>query len=300
MMPYYPISTIKKIAEKLSEEFQQSILTRKTINFEILPSLSELELLLRKLKQIIFPGYLTEIKLHNHFLKSFYETEIQSIYAILSEQIFKGFVYNDPLFEAQSMAYYTKQAQQAAHAFLDKLPILKNLLDKDVIAAYNGDPAAKSYGEVIYCYPVITSLIHHRVAHELYKLNIPLIPRIISEMAHSQTGIDIHPGAQIGEFFTIDHGTGVVIGETTIIGNNVKLYQGVTLGAKYFPLDQDGQPIKGIPRHPIVEDDVIIYANATILGRVRIGRGAIIGANVWITTDIEPNAKIYIRSKQSL
>jgi serine O-acetyltransferase len=175
------------------------------------------------------------------------------------------------------------------------LPELRKTLATDVVAAYNGDPAAKSYGEIISCYPVIKVLTNHRIAHKLLKLEVPLIPRILSEMAHSETGIDIHPGAQIGKYFTIDHGTGVVIGETCIIGNNVKLYQGVTLGAKSFPLDEDGNPIKGIARHPILEDNVIVYSNATILGRIRIGKGAIIGGNIWVTEDVNPGEKIMQR-----
>ena len=162
----------------------------------------------------------------------------------------------------------------------------------DVEAAYNGDPAALSQGEIISCYPVIKALINYRIAHELMNLGVPLIPRMITEMAHSETGIDIHPGATIGEYFTIDHGTGVVIGETCIIGNNVKLYQGVTLGAKSFPLDAEGNPIKGIPRHPILEDDVIVYSNASILGRITIGKGATIGGNIWVTQDVPAGASI--------
>jgi serine O-acetyltransferase len=162
----------------------------------------------------------------------------------------------------------------------------------DVEAAYNGDPAAKSYGEIISCYPVIKALINYRIAHELHKLGVPLIPRILTERAHSETGIDIHPGAQIGTHFTIDHGTGVVIGETCIIGNNVKLYQGVTLGAKSFPLDADGNPIKGIARHPILEDNVIVYSNATILGRITIGQDAVIGGNIWVTEDVPAGSRI--------
>ena len=138
-------------------------------------------------------------------------------------------------------------------------------------AAYNGDPAAESSAEIISCYPVIKALTNYRIAHELVILNVPLIPRMMTEMAHSETGIDIHPAATIGNYFTIDHGSGVVIGATCIIGNNVKLYQGVTLGAKSFPLDENGNPIKGIPRHPIIEDNVVVYANATILGRITIG-----------------------------
>lgn len=139
---------------------------------------------------------------------------------------------------------------------------------------------------------MIKALMNYRVAHELYKMNVSLAPRLITEMAHSETGIDIHPGAQIGDYFTIDHGTGVVIGETTIIGNNVKLYQGVTLGAKSFPLDADGNPIKGIPRHPILQDGVIVYANSTILGRITIGKNAVIGGNVWVTHDVEEGGKV--------
>jgi serine O-acetyltransferase len=179
--------------------------------------------------------------------------------------------------------------------FIHRLPKLRSILTTDVEAAYNGDPAAENYGEVICCYPAIKAISNYRMAHELMTLGVPLIPRIITEMAHSETGIDIHPGAQIGHHFTIDHGTGVVIGATCIIGNNVKLYQGVTLGAKSFPLDDDGNPIKGIPRHPIIEDDVTIYSNATVLGRITIGRGATIGGNIWITESLEPGAKVVQR-----
>nr|MCR5314085.1 serine acetyltransferase [Bacteroidaceae bacterium] len=177
-------------------------------------------------------------------------------------------------------------AQNRAERFIAKLPEIRRKLATDVIAAYNGDPAAKSYGEIISCYPIIKAITNFRIAHELLLLEVPLIPRMLTEMAHSETGIDIHPGATIGNYFTIDHGTGVVIGETCIIGNNVKLYQGVTLGAKSFPCDEEGNPIKGIPRHPILEDDVIVYSNASILGRITIGRGATIGGNIWVTQDV--------------
>ena len=166
------------------------------------------------------------------------------------------------------------------------------MLATDVEAAYNGDPAAESYGEIISCYPIIKALSNYRIAHELLLLGVPLIPRIITEMAHSETGIDIHPAARIGHHFTIDHGTGVVIGATCIIGNHVKLYQGVTLGAKSFPLDDDGHPIKGIPRHPILEDDVIVYSNATILGRITVGRSATVGGNIWVTEDVPAGARL--------
>ena len=187
--------------------------------------------------------------------------------------------------------------KKAASSMIDYLPELKEQLEMDVEAAYNGDPAAESYDEIICCYPVIKAMINYRVAHKMLSLGISLIPRIITEKAHSETGIDIHPAASIGHHFTIDHGTGVVIGATCIIGNNVKLYQGVTLGAKSFPLDEKGNPIKGIPRHPIIEDDVIIYSNSTVLGRVTIGRGSIIGGNLWVTKGTEPGEKLMQNDK---
>ena len=184
------------------------------------------------------------------------------------------------------------EGQQAAMAFMDNLPEIRRLLAGDAKAAYEGDPAATSPGETIFCYPSLRAMFHHRIAHELYKLKVPVIPRIISEMAHSTTGIDIHPGAAIGEEFFIDHGTGVVIGETCIIGRNCRLYQGVTLGALSFPKNADGTLTKGNPRHPILCDNVTVYAGATILGRVTVGKGAVIGGNVWITQDVQEGARI--------
>ena len=166
------------------------------------------------------------------------------------------------------------------------------LLDSDVLAAYQGDPAARSVDEVLLCYPGILAMIHHRIAHTLYVLGLPLLARIVAELAHSVTGIDIHPGAKIGPGFFIDHGTGVVIGETAEIGQRVRVYQAVTLGAKRFPTDSEGNLQKGLPRHPVVEDDVVIYAGATILGRVTLGKGATIGGNVWITESVPPGASV--------
>jgi len=185
-----------------------------------------------------------------------------------------------------------RQAIRITREFAACLPDVRALLEKDILAAYQGDPAAKSVEEVRVCYPGIWAITHHRLAHELYLLGVPLLARIISELAHSATGIDIHPGAKIGASFFIDHGTGVVIGETAIIGQRVRLYQAVTLGAKSFPVGEDGTLIKGIPRHPIVEDDVVIYAGATILGRVTIGRGSTIGGNVWLTRSVPPGSNI--------
>lgn len=192
-----------------------------------------------------------------------------------------------------------KDATQVVREFARKLPEIRALLDSDVMAAYAGDPAARSVDEVLLCYPGIQAMIYHRIAHELYKLDVKLIARIIAEISHSATGIDIHPGAQVGPGCFIDHGTGVVIGETAIIGKNVRIYQAVTLGAKSFPVDDDGTLHKGLARHPIVEDNVVIYAGATILGRITIGKGAIIGGNTWVTDDVPAGDFVRIVSSHS-
>ena len=184
------------------------------------------------------------------------------------------------------------RAEGLVRQFADSLPAIRRLLDTDVLAAWQGDPAARSVDEVLLCYPGVLAMIHHRLAHRLYELGLPLLARIVAEIAHSRTGIDIHPGATIGPGFFIDHGTGVVIGETAIIGERVRLYQNVTLGAKRFPVGENGQLTKGLPRHPIVEDDAVIYAGATVLGRVTIGKGAVIGGNVWVTHDVPPGGSV--------
>jgi len=188
-----------------------------------------------------------------------------------------------------------EQADKAADitaAFAQALPNIRALLDTDIRAAFAGDPAARSLDEVIFCYPGVAAIIRHRLAHELYRLGAPVLARIIAEAAHARTGVDIHPGARIGEAFFIDHGTGVVIGETARIGNRVRLYQAVTLGAKRFEIDETGGLVKGQPRHPIVEDDVVIYAGATVLGRITIGRGSSIGGNVWLTHSVPPHSNV--------
>ncbi len=265
-----------------------------------LPSSIVLKEIIEISRSILFPGYYGNPSVDTHTLKYHIGVNVERLYMLLTEQIMAGMAFgedisNDTSTVSEQHKQVKEKAETKAAAFIRMLPELRKTLATDVTAAYNGDPAAKSYGEIISCYPVIKALTNHRIAHELLTLEVPLIPRILSEMAHSETGIDIHPGAQIGEYFTIDHGTGVVIGETCIIGNNVKLYQGVTLGAKSFPLDEDGNPIKGIARHPILEDNVIIYSNATILGRIRIGKGAVVGGNIWVTEDVEPGAKIVQR-----
>lgn len=203
-------------------------------------------------------------------------------------------------FEADEVEYDREQVREEVRErsagitrrFAAALPDVRRLLENDVQAAFQGDPAARSVDEVLVCYPGIMATIHHRIAHVLYQLGVPLIARIIAELAHSATGIDIHPGASIGGSFFIDHGTGVVIGESTIIGERVRLYQAVTLGAKRFEQDDSGALVKGNARHPIVEDDVVIYAGATILGRITIGRGSVIGGNVWVTRSVPPGTHV--------
>ncbi|HEY0296546.1 MAG TPA: serine O-acetyltransferase EpsC [Bordetella sp.] len=184
------------------------------------------------------------------------------------------------------------RAVEIVRQFGAELPAVRRALDLDVTAAYQGDPAARSVDEVLLCYPGVTAMIHHRLAHVLYRLGAPMLARIVAEIAHAETGIDIHPGATIGASCFIDHGTGVVIGETAIIGDRVRLYQMVTLGAKRFPPGENGELKKGLPRHPIIEDDVVIYAGATILGRITIGHGSTIGGNVWLTRDVPPDSNV--------
>ena len=221
---------------------------------------------------------------------------VDELYELLSQEILAGKCFECQDESRSKVEKHTDESKGNALEFINFLPEIRRKLVTDVEATFVGDPAARNYGEVIFCYPAIKAITNYRVAHRLFELDVPLIPRFITELAHSETGIDIHPKAQIGESFTIDHGTGVVIGSTCIIGNNVKLYQGVTLGAKSFPLDEEGNPIKGIPRHPIVEDNVVIYAGATILGRITIGKGSVIGGNVWVTRDLPPNSKV-VQSK---
>lgn len=238
-------------------------------------------------RDILFPYHYGDTPVYSDTLTYYIGVRTDSLARILREQIEIGLDYDRTCCDDPK-----GQADAITEQFIAQLPELRRLLTTDVIAAYNGDPAAKNHGEVIACYPVIKALTNYRMAHLLLKLGVPFVPRMLTEMAHSETGIDIHPGAEIGESFTIDHGTGVVIGETCIIGRNVKLYQGVTLGARSFPLGDDGNPIKGNPRHPILEDDVVVYSNATILGRITIGRGATIGGNIWVTHDVPAGAHV--------
>ena len=214
---------------------------------------------------------------------------MDELYNLLKRQIARGMQFCEDCNCTEEEVL--RAAENLALKFIDQLPEVKRLLYTDVEAMFQSDPAATNYGEVIYCYPVMNTMTHYRIAHVLHQMQVPVIPRIITEQAHSKTGIDIHPGAQIGEYFAIDHGTGVVIGETTIIGNHVTLYQGVTLGAKSFRYDENGNMLN-IPRHPIIEDHVTVYSNASILGRITIGHHSVIGGNIWVTNNVPPYSRI--------
>ncbi|MDR3640888.1 MAG: serine acetyltransferase [Humidesulfovibrio sp.] len=258
-----------------------------------MPSLDALAEVVELLRAVLFPGFFGPSDVSDHAMPYYAGSTLDRVLKLLSEQINRGYCFVCAKNNRQPCADCEARAQAVALEFVRRLPKVRELLAGDVQAAFDGDPAAKTPGETVFCYPSIKALTNHRIAHQLHLLGVDIIPRIIGEMAHSDTGIDIHPGAQIGPRFFIDHGTGTVIGETCIIGQNVRLYQGVTLGAKSFPKeDSSSRLVKGLARHPIVEDDVTIYAGATILGRVTIGAGAVIGGNVWVTQDVAPGARI--------
>ncbi len=255
-----------------------------------LPSRTSCLKIMQQLRSILFPGYFHLAEFSDEGIGFHVGAILDLISISLREQIKRGFCFG--CVDEGTEKRCSQRAEDITRRFIARLPDVMLLLGQDVHAAYEGDPAAKSPGETILCYPGVFAITNHRIAHELYRLGVPVIPRIVSEDAHSATGIDIHPGARIGKKFFIDHGTGVVIGETTVIGDRVRIYQGVTLGAKSFPLDEKGAPIKGIDRHPIIEDDVIIYAGATILGRITIGARSVIGGNVWLTESVPPDSSI--------
>lgn len=256
-----------------------------------LPDKAGIIQLLDDFLEVIYPGYFGHKFIELSHIEIHISDLMISIYERLTVEIYRS-VRPDCTKATGVCTHCQEIAAVEALKLMQKLPELRKRLSIDVQAAYNGDPAAKSIDEVIFAYPAIVALTIFRIAHELHLQSIPLLPRIMTEHAHSITGIDIHPGARIGEGFFIDHGTGVVIGETTVIGNNVKLYQGVTLGALSFAMDDEGRMIRGKKRHPTIEDDVVIYAGATILGgNTVIGKGAVVGGNVWLTHSIPPNTK---------
>lgn len=280
------LEQIKKNVERLmvfdSDEYKYIPLHQKSS-----PSVAAVRKFMQLMQMVVFPGFFgskQEAQLDS--FQYYIGVHLEEIYELLYEEI-----YNSLCFESEGCCDTRDKASDKAISFIDEIPHIKHLLSTDVKAILDGDPAANTVSEVIFCYPATKAILYQRTAHVLFTLGVPVLPRIITEMAHSSTGIDIHPGAQIGEYFSIDHGTGIVIGQTTIIGNHVRLYQGVTLGAKSFKYDDDGLPMD-IPRHPIIEDNVTIYSNTSVLGRITIGKGSIIGGNIWLTYDVPPDSKI--------
>ena len=282
---------INKVIIKLSDPVGLKSVCRRQEKNHPMPSTEIINKIVKLLRSVIFPGYFGNADVNPDNVSGHIEENVQLIHALLLEQIKSGMC-----FENAELDYNCEdlngKANSIATQFITSLPHLRDILHKDVVAAYNGDPAAKSLGEVIFCYPGVRAISSYRFAHAILDLGVPIIPRVITELAHSETGIDIHPGAIIGDSFMIDHGTGVVIGETSRIGQNVRIYQGVTLGAKSFPLDENGNPIKGIDRHPKIGNNVIIYSNSTILGDIKVGDNAVIGGNIWVDSDVPAGAKV--------
>ena len=283
------------IVKKLVESFQQHGGINH-IDQANLPSREAVVEITRNLLRLVFPGFYDD-EIHSNQVVAFTTELVETIRQGLLRELRKSLVYRPC--ENCNAADLAGTAERITHEFLAELPQVRATLQTDVTAAYEGDPAAISNEEIILAYPGIEAIAVQRMAHQLYRRYVALIPRIMTEWAHNKTGIDIHPGAQIGPYFFIDHGTGVVVGETSVIGQRVKIYQGVTLGAKSFPTDAQGRVVKGTKRHPNIEDDVTIYAGATILGDVTIGRGSILGGNVWLLESVPPGTVVYHEGGQT-
>jgi serine O-acetyltransferase len=285
---------VREIARELLKTFATLKPKLEHLAATPLPDKASVIKILDDLVEVIYPGYFGRKHVERSNIENYVGDLLDSIYSTVTQEIYRSV---RPVCGSMSDAcdHCRAIAEEQSVVFLRKLIDLRKRLSDDVQAAFDGDPAAKSIDEVIFAYPAIFAITIYRLAHELHVQGIPLLPRIMTEHAHSITGIDIHPGATIGSGFFIDHGTGVVIGETTHIGNRVKLYQGVTLGALSFPTDDEGQMIRGKKRHPTIEDDVVIYAGATILGGATvIGRGSVIGGNVWLTRSVPPHTRVVI------
>jgi len=281
---------VGKIVERLARTYQDE----SGINFidvSNLPVRDKIVEILALLLEVLFPGYTGTRKITRENIDFITGDILCQVNSEFSEQIERALRYQCKM-EQCDTGDCRSMAESITDDLICRLPEIRQMLKIDVQAAFDGDPAAQSFEEIVISYPCITAIATHRIAHELYLKDVPLIPRIMSEWAHTKTGIDIHPGARIGKHFFIDHGTGVVIGETTVIGDNVKIYQGVTLGALSFPKDERGRIIKGGKRHPAIEDNVTIYAEATILGDIVIGKGAIVGGNVWLKESVPPGVTV--------
>lgn len=279
--------TLRSNVAILSKHTDEELRMMPTATLTQLPSVEDVKRIISLIKGIVFSDYFHKRQPDEELRAYQIGVSMEELYRLLRQQIARGLQFCEECAESDVLC----AGEELALKFIDALPEIKRLLYTDIQAMFDNDPAAATYGEVIFCYPVVNTMTHYRVAHKLHEMQVPVIPRIITEQAHSKTGIDIHPGAQIGEYFSIDHGTGVVIGETSIIGNHVTLYQGVTLGAKSFKYDEQGNMLN-VPRHPIIEDNVTVYSNASILGRITIGHDSVIGGNIWLTHSVPPYSRI--------
>lgn len=277
--------------ERLSDEGSYTQLFHAYCEEEELPSGKVLQSLVELCRAILFPGYYGQARITAQTIRFHTGVSIEQLFAELSKQIYAGLCLANASQTASAQAAKAR-AEQIAEEFICSLPALRSLLATDAEAMFDSDPAAQNPGEIIFCYPGFRAICNYRIAHKLYQLAVPFIPRMITEMAHSETGIDIHPGATIGHHFSIDHGTGTVIGETSVIGNHVRIFQGVSLAGAKLPPDEKGNTIRGIARHPVLGDHVTVYSNATLIGKIHIGEGATICGNVWVAEDVPAGATV--------
>lgn len=285
-------NSLRQTVEALSDEASYGRLFHSSRDEEALPSSENLKRIIDLCRAILFPGYYGSARINKQTIRFHTGVAVETLHSLLSKEIHAGICFADQDCLACSEEERNEQAVQLSERFIASLPELRHVLATDAEATYNGDPAAQNLGEVIFCYPGFRAICNYRIAHQLFLEGVPYIPRIITELAHSETGIDIHPGARIGHHFSIDHGTGTVIGETSILGNYVRIFQGVSLAGEKFPPDENGNAIRGVARHPVVGNHVTIYSNATLLGHIHIGDGATIYGNVWLTHDVAAGESI--------
>ena len=282
---------LREAVERLSDEGSYAQLFHAYCEEEELPSGKVLQSLVELCRAILFPGYYGQARITGQTIRFHTGVSIEQLFEELSKQIYAGLCLANTSQTTSSQAAKAT-AERIAEAFISSLPELRSLLATDAEAMFDSDPAAQNPGEVIFCYPGFRAICNYRIAHVLYRLMVPFIPRMITEMAHSETGIDIHPGATIGHHFSIDHGTGIVIGETSVIGDYVRIFQGVSLAGAKLPPDEKGNTIRGIARHPILGNHVTVYSNATLIGKIHIGDGATICGNVWVAEDVPAGATV--------
>ena len=282
---------LREAVERLSDEGSYAQLFHAYCEEEELPSGKVLQSLVELCRAILFPGYYGQARITGQTIRFHTGVSIEQLFEELSKQIYAGLCLANTSQTTSSQAAKAT-AERIAEEFISSLPELRSLLATDAEAMFDSDPAAQNPGEVIFCYPGFRAICNYRIAHVLYRLEVPFIPRMITEMAHSETGIDIHPGATIGHHFSIDHGTGIVIGETSVIGDYVRIFQGVSLAGAKLPPDEKGNTIRGIARHPILGNHVTVYSNATLIGKIHIGDGATICGNVWVAEDVLAGATV--------